>query len=170
MKMGDVGENWWWRWKTGGGGKRCYLLYHNHDAWHVWHGCSHKPRPELRLTAWKYWSPSREPSKPYSMACDGLGYPGLGLAQLQGSGRALNITKPSKPAKFFGYFPEAGHFPDDCRAAHCPYYGHGCIIHSIFMDTVDHILTICSIILSADGTIWVVLVWLYYGWQKYNYV
>ena len=29
-----------------------------------------KPRPELRLTAWKYWSPSRGPLKPYSTACD----------------------------------------------------------------------------------------------------
>ena len=51
-----------------------------------------KPRPELRLTAWKYWSPSRGPLKPYLTACDGLGYLGLGLARLQGSGPSLNIT------------------------------------------------------------------------------
>jgi hypothetical protein len=54
-----------------------------------------KPRPELWLTAWKYWSPSRGPLKPYSMACDGLGYPGLGLARLQGLGPSLNITTGS---------------------------------------------------------------------------
>jgi hypothetical protein len=51
-----------------------------------------KLRPELWLTAWKYWSPSRGPLKPYSTACDSLGYPGLSLARLQGSGPSLNIT------------------------------------------------------------------------------
>ena len=51
------------------------------------------------------------------------------------------------------------------RAAHHPYYNHGHIIHGSFTDTVDRILSICSIILSADSMVWV-LVWLYYSWWK----